>query len=73
MHVDDNQGLPWMDWFTASIRQGFNWFAFVYTPQADRFRSFTTTALNSFTNPSNNNTDSRILNRLNMVRSLDVM
>ncbi len=44
---------PWMKWFTASIRQGVTWLKHAYTSQANMFGSFTTSALNSFTNQIN--------------------
>ena len=45
---------PWVKWFTASIRQGSSWLTYAFSPQADKFGSFTTSALNSFTSNINN-------------------
>jgi len=49
----DSVPRPWVDWFTASIRQGSQWLSHVYSPRVDKFRSFTTSAINSFTDPYN--------------------
>ncbi len=40
----------WVSWFTASLRQGVTWISYVYSTQANMFGSFTSSALNSFTN-----------------------
>ena len=61
--VDDTTRPPWVNCFTASIRQGLTWLNYVYTPQAAMFRSFTTAAINSFTNPSNNDTEYHVVDR----------
>ena len=58
--------LPWVKWFTASIRHGATWLTHAYTTQADRFSSFTTSALNSFT-CYNNHRLNRTNNRLDRV------
>ena len=61
----DHQSLaPWVAWFTASIRQEQEWLTYAFASQADMFRSFTTSALNSFTNNLRCNINSPFLNRL---------
>jgi len=46
---------PWVYWFTASIKQGLSWISYVYSPKAEMFRSFTTSAICSVTNPKDTN------------------
>ncbi len=77
MQQDDHEPLitrencptPWVDWFVASIRQGLTWLSYVYSPQANRYRSFTTSALNSITSPKdiNSSRNKHLLDRLNIV------
>ena len=56
--------LPWVYWFTASVRQGLEWLNYIYTPQADMFQSFTTSALSYFTNRTRHNIEKTLINRL---------
>jgi len=65
--TDDIHQWPWVDWFTASIRQGLIWLNYMYTPQADMFRSFITSTINSFTNPIELNRNRFLINRFNLV------
>jgi len=65
--LDDRRLRPWVDWFTATIKQGSLWLSHVYSPQMDKFRSFTTSAINSFTDPYNQHSIIRSLDRLNRV------
>ena len=58
--------LPWVAWFVASLRQGLEWLTYAYTPQADMFRSFTTSALNSFTYNHRLNLDRHVFNRVDI-------
>ncbi len=62
-----NTSLPWVAWYAASIRQGLEWLTYAFTPQADMFRSFTTSALSSFTNNHRFNIDDSLINRVDNV------
>ena len=68
-----NKSLLWMAWFAASIRQDLEWLTHAYTPQADMFRSFTTSALTSFTNNHRINIDGLLINRLDLVINKNFM
>ena len=62
-----NKSLPWVAQFAASIRQDLAWLTHAYTPQADMFRSFTTSALTSYTNNNRFNIDDTLINRVDNV------
>ena len=58
---------PWVAWITASIRHDANWLSHVFTPQADMYRSFITSALNSLSNHINPKLPNRIIDSLDPV------
>ena len=70
---DDLLPRPWVDWYTASIRQGLTWLNYVYTPQADMFRSFTTSTINTFTNPVEMNKNRLLVDQFSVVPSFNLV
>ncbi len=63
--------VPWVKWFTASIRQGASWLTHAYSTQADMFSSYTTSALNSYTSSHNNrfNSIKQSIDRVDVISS----
>ena len=70
---DDLLPRPWVDWYTASIRQGLTWLNYVYTPQADMFRSFITSTINTFTNPIEMNKNRLLVDQFSVVPSFNLV